>query len=707
VFWYPGEKPLYLRVNKQTATLAEKLHDVSEIDGPALVFIQAAMEPEAVPVDIQTDYIGGNHTPAFFDDKEHFKEFYLAFEEGYGVVLSKQYVHSTRREYQKFLEKHGLPLPEATSPAPTESREIDTVVLDLDGTAALFDQPLSGNIHKRILSLLEKGRKVVFITEDIEKNVDNRAVALVPLKDRKNLVIFSDGGTRGYTFNEEATKTYFEEYNQKSILSAEFKGRILALLEGHFKGTYELDQRPNRVSPEYRIDLHRVKERDSWINKAASLLAQEGIRAKIYKVGKTSVKVVLQHKEDALRYWMNKHNADENKTLIIADSARLNQADRRLLSGFTHAVSINVGRPSQTIGQTNPNVVQFPAEGVKGTERILTFLDTRGSLPASILRGFTVRSSKEAHLQGYSNGSKSNRRSELRQQVMRSVILATAPEEIKEQIRERIEFLPGEVLDEASHLLIEIAGAEGLEAIQQNVVQEIEIFLKNQKKRDGVSPEEERIAVQRFQGILQQAFRILIEKAKKSGNPKIYLAIDLPKKDEWRGGMEKDFDEALALFRPLLVNLIFSSSKEGRIQFSPEIRKILEKHQFKTPVSDPDLKSAESHIKMEGQQWLGIVTMTQAGLHFGKLSPHFIAIKHRGRFEDLGTFEKKALIMTKFFLGIAVGLEKEPAALLKQYPELFQFFGNSTFRFEADGITVSLERFKAELYAAQRIDSAA
>jgi hypothetical protein len=83
---------------------------------------------------------------------------------------------------------------------------------------------------------------------------------------------------------------------------------------------------------------------------------------------------------------------------FIGDSARLNEADRGLLSGFPNAVSINVGSYSTTIGQTNPNVVQFVKEGVEGTYRILTLLDTSGSLPESSFKDFMSHPAREAHL---------------------------------------------------------------------------------------------------------------------------------------------------------------------------------------------------------------------------------------------------------------------------------------------------------------------
>lgn len=43
-FYYPGQKELYLRTGKQIEQVAPKLADDSQINGPAAVFIQAAVE---------------------------------------------------------------------------------------------------------------------------------------------------------------------------------------------------------------------------------------------------------------------------------------------------------------------------------------------------------------------------------------------------------------------------------------------------------------------------------------------------------------------------------------------------------------------------------------------------------------------------------------------------------------------------------------
>ena len=88
--YYPGEKTLYLRTGKKVAEPAMKLKD-EDLTGPSVIFVQASIEPEAVPAKIRDEFIKGRHTPAYFDDKDHYKEFYFDYEEGYGIRLSRSY----------------------------------------------------------------------------------------------------------------------------------------------------------------------------------------------------------------------------------------------------------------------------------------------------------------------------------------------------------------------------------------------------------------------------------------------------------------------------------------------------------------------------------------------------------------------------------------------------------------------------------------
>ncbi|MFC2149803.1 hypothetical protein ACFLQ8_03780, partial [Candidatus Auribacterota bacterium] len=309
-FWYPGNKHLYVRKSKEKSAVAPKIADTDNINSSALIFIQSAIEPEALP-DKARDYIGGRHVSAFFDDKDHFKDFYLDYEEGRGIVLSRKLINYARYEYRRYLDFIGVPEESVFGPIAQDEgdiRDIDTIILDLDGTVAKTNKPVSPVMLDLLLRLLAK-KRIVIMTEDIEDNLAVRLINRIPADLRHNLTIFSDGGTKGFTFTKKGKKKYLTDYNKKSKLSSRAKKQVLKLIETYFSGEYEIDRREKKISPEYRIDLRNIRvNRDEFINKMRDSIESEEITAKIYKVGKTSVKIVLQHKEDAFRYYLEKYS---------------------------------------------------------------------------------------------------------------------------------------------------------------------------------------------------------------------------------------------------------------------------------------------------------------------------------------------------------------------------------------------------------------
>jgi len=71
--------------------------DMADIgDSPVCVFVQTAMHPEDVPAGIKDKFIGGEYTPAYFDDTKHFDQ--LWFERKHGqVVLSNRIEEVSQR----------------------------------------------------------------------------------------------------------------------------------------------------------------------------------------------------------------------------------------------------------------------------------------------------------------------------------------------------------------------------------------------------------------------------------------------------------------------------------------------------------------------------------------------------------------------------------------------------------------------------------
>jgi|GEM_PF-2548122 len=387
-FYYPGERILYLRDHKKPSVIAPKLRDDTALTGPSVIIVQAAIEPDAVPVKVKDQFVGGNHTPAFFDDKDHYKQFYMDYEPGYGFHVTRSYILRSRREYQELLKVLGEDsISEVSSSLmPDVDRNIDTVVLDLDGTIAKTDQPLSDRAIVILADLLAKGKRIIIATEDIEKKVDKRVIQLILKVSQtspgslKNLWFATDGATVAYRFLSPTRKAKLEQYNSLSQIDREDRELLLNLLDSRFRGQFQIDTRAERISPDHRIDLREVKDRDKFIEELNGLLAANGLTYLAYKTGSTSVKIVRKHKADVVQYLIAGQGLRESNMLIVGDSARTNQIDRRMLSEFQDAVSINVGKPSRSIGMLNPKIVQMES-GIDGTLRTLEALIQNGKLP--------------------------------------------------------------------------------------------------------------------------------------------------------------------------------------------------------------------------------------------------------------------------------------------------------------------------------------
>jgi len=511
-FWYPGNKDLYLRVNKQKVEdrIAPKLEDIDELTGPSVIFIQSGLENEAVPQEIIRDYIHGDsfefqvgefgeslekikpllakldqptysfrdirsavdwlnnsiepfqnyvnhirtngidesirnmlpsgfvtfsdsdfkkltnttngqelkrailnllypqetpksHTPVYFDDKDHYKRFFFTYKPGWGFVLSKQYIDFSRQEFRKFLEFNGKSMEESEIPAVLAGRGIDTIALDLDGTIASLGAKPSMDMVDTLKHLIETEKQIVILTDDIEVNVDDRLKGLLevlPENRRHQLTIFSDSATKGYTFRFDGTKVYLSAYNQESLLGQEIQNGIKDIVDNNFRDQLDFENRVNLLSPYARIDL-RVRDgfsRTNVITQLRQTLRQKGIEVKVYKTGRTGIRIVRAHKEHALREFMDIHEAREENLLIMADSARTDQMDRELLNQFPHAVNVNLGVRSKTFLRNGKPVFQMRNEfqGPQGAFQILQFLAQRGHVPEMENMAIVYHSSSES-----------------------------------------------------------------------------------------------------------------------------------------------------------------------------------------------------------------------------------------------------------------------------------------------------------------------
>jgi len=418
-FWFPGKKDLYLRENKQKAVKVVKMMkeedqnekaipvvDAQNIKGPTAVFIQSGIETEAIPENIKSGYIKGTHTPVYFDDKDHYKLFQLRYEEGFGFIPSRAFVDYSRVDFvNNLLPFLGERVPhEAIESVLNDDRQIETIVLDLDGTIALLGQDPTPEMIHRLANLLKKGKREVIVTDDTLKSARARLdglISILPNTIRPNLFIFGNSATEGMTFDQTTGHEIpLDEYNQQSSLSHKQRADINKIISENFSGQLEIKPEEDIQRIEIKVVNRAGNSRGKIIKKLGELFKTAGLILKAYKSGSKTIRLVLKHKEDAVEFMVKKFGVDPKTMLIMADSAKSYQMDHELLARFKDAVSINVGKESDSLPDKNNFIIQLPASnrGIPAALQLLSILDIRGNLPKGRLvsssRGIPVESDR-------------------------------------------------------------------------------------------------------------------------------------------------------------------------------------------------------------------------------------------------------------------------------------------------------------------------
>jgi len=147
--------------------------DMADIgNSPVCVFVQTAMHPEDVPARIKDRFIGGEYTPAYFDDTKHFDQ--LWFERKHGqVVLSNRIEEISQRLSG---ELAGLA---ATGGRVTESENMDGGKNDLEDIWAKLP-PADKQSWKKLIKDIDSG--------DI-RNMHNGLVFNVELPDAEGGIL--------------------------------------------------------------------------------------------------------------------------------------------------------------------------------------------------------------------------------------------------------------------------------------------------------------------------------------------------------------------------------------------------------------------------------------------------------------------------------------------------------------------------------------
>jgi HEAT repeat protein len=281
-----------------------------------------------------------------------------------------------------------VPVPELgidTAPSPPEApapptwlnltgRRLRAVVLDLDDTAALLAEELSSVMVQRIEALLESGLHVVFATEEKEDNLEWRVWSLIRPGLRSRLHFLSEGGMRGFGFNDKGEK----EVYYRNVLGAEAKRHLLGLTESVLgRGNYTDEHRDYKLK--LRLDRKIRPHRRELAESMQERLAQEKLPGTVQLRRDRVMQIFPVDKADALRRLLALKGWAEEELAIIGNRARSFGGDRRLLTQFLKALSFNVGDDSPSIAENNPTLIQTPIKGIPATRMILDAVLRRGA----------------------------------------------------------------------------------------------------------------------------------------------------------------------------------------------------------------------------------------------------------------------------------------------------------------------------------------
>ena len=102
--WTPGKKELFLKdIQRDSAIRIPWMQNVQDITGPTFVFIQAGIEEGAVAPDIKAQFIRGDNTAVFIDDKDHFRNFAYVYDNSEGIIFFNSFVTASRKAFKKLL----------------------------------------------------------------------------------------------------------------------------------------------------------------------------------------------------------------------------------------------------------------------------------------------------------------------------------------------------------------------------------------------------------------------------------------------------------------------------------------------------------------------------------------------------------------------------------------------------------------------------
>ncbi|MDD5356407.1 MAG: hypothetical protein PHY56_07725, partial [Candidatus Omnitrophica bacterium] len=365
-FWYKGTRILHIREHKRSAGAerAPPSVDAKDIAQPTVIIAQTCLEDEAIPSWVKKEASQQGHDTGYYDDKDNFLRYHLYFNNSgphyhrvFGIFARKAYEWLSEINPHKKEEKPLISIP---------ARETKGFIFDLDGVLALLGQPIAPYLLIKLTTILGAQKPVAIITEEIEQNLKERAWALIPANLRQSLHLYSNGGTRGFGFDNQGNIVEFYRYK----LSQEERQQVMTTITAVLKADeYEMILRDYKVK--IRVRSKAIDRKRAIAEAIQAKLKEKGLSFTVTFQGKSHINIFKVDKVYAAGDFINRTGLKEENIIIIVDSARSFGPDRKLLTTFPKAVSINVGSLSPTINKENPSIIQPAINGLNATKEIL------------------------------------------------------------------------------------------------------------------------------------------------------------------------------------------------------------------------------------------------------------------------------------------------------------------------------------------------
>ncbi|MCP4652179.1 MAG: hypothetical protein GY858_02190 [Candidatus Omnitrophica bacterium] len=375
-YWYPGrQKPKVSRERVLVDIPEERVlfnsNDpekpfMNKVTRPAVILTLANMEDTAIPIEdkrrleLEWEY----HNSAHLDDTEPFEQAFMMLSDR-GPTVSEGFTQAVKDEKERVARMLDVDLSEDEGVRDVNNFEVEAVIADFDDT--LVPYPDSIRDHPAVLTnlaaLLEI-KPVAIITEETEGNMKHRLWQHIPENLRSNLFIYSNGGTRGFTFDRAGNKVSLFSYT----VSSREKERILQVVSDTVPANvYRGIARGYKVKLE--VSKEEKKNKVQYARKLVDAFAKAGIDAVVSFQGSRHINIYLKDKVFAARDFSQRTSISLGNSLVLANSVGLFGGDRGLFDALDSSLRINVG--SSRDGIISDRVYHFHRRGFGVASQII------------------------------------------------------------------------------------------------------------------------------------------------------------------------------------------------------------------------------------------------------------------------------------------------------------------------------------------------